>query len=147
MASVVSGIDHVVMAHEESDLAGMIREFSANSVLLMAIVPSADMQAISSDDYEEIDSCFVFLVRKLDMGSITHTEYLSVLESLQGKISQIKHLLIDWSADTEHLTPYSHMLHNLNINSMHTDPEYNLLGCYGYGLSFQLKTKGVNNQF
>ncbi len=145
MASEVPGINHFFMIHEESDLASVIRDIDAGSVILFAVIPSSDIEATSGDDYEEIDSCFVFVVKKNDRGSLTHDEFITELHNTQQVIASIKHKLIELSLDRDHLTPYSHMLHGLFINGMHTDPEYNLLGCDGWGLSFKLKTKGTLN--
>ncbi|MCX6267667.1 MAG: hypothetical protein NTW16_09965 [Bacteroidetes bacterium] len=145
MAGEVPGINHFFMVHEESDLASVIRDIDAGAVILFAVIPSSDIEATSGDDYEEIDSCFVFLVKKNDRGSLTHDEFITELHNTQLVIADIKNKLIELSVDREHTTPFSHILHGLYINGMHTDPEYNLLGCDGWGLSFKLKTKGTYN--
>ena len=63
---------------------------------------------------------------------------------MQRFMEQLKLKLISMSNDTDHLSPHSHLLHGLQIGTMHTDPEYNLLGCNGYGLSFKVKTNPLN---
>ena len=146
IATLVDGIDKVLVVHEESDLASTIRDIDAGSVLLLAIIPSADIEATSSDDYEEIDACFVFVVKKSDRGSLTHDEYLLELESTQEIITTVKAKMIEMSSDFDHCREgqsFTHLMHRLYINGMHTDPEYNLLGCNGWGISFKLKTKGI----
>ena len=146
MATVITAIDLVYIVHEESDLAAVIRDIDAGSVILFAVIPSADVEATSVDDYEEIDSCFVFVVKKSDRGSLTHDEFLAELEVTQGIIIDVKQKMIELAGDTDHCLDtgsYSHLMHRLFINGMHTDPEYNLLGCNGWGLSFRLKTKGL----
>ncbi|MEI6901084.1 MAG: hypothetical protein WCL00_14505 [Bacteroidota bacterium] len=143
---IVPGIDQVFVVHEESDLAFIIRDIESGEVILLAIFPSADVEATSVDDYEEIDSCFMFVVKKSDRGSLTHAEYLTELQSTQGIMTAIKHKMIELAGDTDHCSDpaaFGHMMHRLFINGMHTDPEYNLLGCNGWGLSFKLKTKGI----
>jgi hypothetical protein len=145
MASAVPGINRFFMVHEESDLASAIREIEAGSVILFAVIPASDIEAVSSDDYEEVDSCFVFVVKKNDRGALTHEEFITELHNTQQIMASIKHKMIELSGDRDHLTPYSHLLHGLAINGMHTEAEYNLLGCDGWGLSFRLKTKGTNN--
>ena len=145
LAGVVPGIQHHFVVHEESDMASVIREIDAGDVILFAVVPSSDMQAISTDDYEEVDSVWVFIVKKTDRGAVTHSEFLSVLETTQLVMIALKNKLIELASDTEHTTAYSHMMHNIILSSIHTDPEYNMLGCDGWSLSFKLKTKGTSN--
>lgn len=144
--SVVPGIDTVLVVHEDSDLASIIRDASAGEVFLLAIVPSADTEATSHDDYEEFDACYIFVIKKSDRGNLTHREYIDEMEQMQVLMGAIKHKMIELSGDTDHcFDPDSpgHLMHRLQINGMHTDPEYNLFGCNGYGLTFKLKTKGV----
>ena len=143
LAGVIPGINHCLVVHDESDLASMIREIDDGDVILIAVIPSSDIEATSSDDYEEIESCFAFIVKKSDRGNLTQSEYLDQIGQMQTIMSALKKKLIDLSEDYDHTTPYSHILHGLFINGMHTDPEYNLLGCNGWGLSFKLKTAGV----
>ena len=146
MATVVPGINKVFIVHEESDLASNIRDIDAGSVILFAVVPSTDIEATSLDDYEEIESCFMFVVKKSDRSGLTHDEYIAELGTTQVIITAVKKKMIELAADTDHCldeATYSHLMHRLFINGMHTDPEYNLLGCNGWGLSFKLKTKGI----
>jgi hypothetical protein len=146
MITVVPGIDKVLVVHEESDLASTIRDIDAGCVILIAVIPSSDVEATSSDDYEEIDGCYVFVVKKSDRGNLTHDEYLDELNGTQTIINAVKLKLIELSADTDNCynpALFTHLMHRLYINGMHTDPEYNLLGCNGWGLSFKLKTTGI----
>ena len=146
MATVVAGIDVVYMVHEESDLASVVRDLDNGKVILFAVIPSSDIQATSGDDYEEIDSCNVFVVKKSSPADLTHDEYLQQMEGTQQTMRELKLKMIQLSADTDNCTykgSFSHMMHRLFINGMHTDPEYNLLGCNGWGLSFKLKTQGI----
>lgn len=142
IASRVNGIDQTLVVHEESDLALTIRDMAGGTVLLMAILPSTDAQSEGFDNYHETDSCFVFVVKKSDRGSLLWQEFLDEIGQLQKIIAAVKKQLLILGADTDHTTEYSHLLHGLIIPSMHTDPEYNLLGCNGWGLSFKIKTNG-----
>jgi hypothetical protein len=147
--NITPGIDRVIMVHEDGDLAGMIKEVADDETLLIAVIPSADVESANLDDIEEIDTCFVFIVNKCDRKNLTHAEFLAGLEVTQLLMASVKGTMIDLSGDTDHChtTPsYGHMMHRLVVNGMHTDPEYNLLECYGWGLSFRLKSKGVTNQ-
>jgi hypothetical protein len=136
----IPGIDIAMVVHEESDLALMIRDVALGSVLLIAVLPGSDMQVNNPDNYQEIDTCIVFMVKKSDRGSLLQAEYVQELAQMQRFMEQLKLNLINLSKDTDHLAPHSHLLHGLQIGTMHTDPEYNLLGCNGYGLSFKVKT-------
>jgi hypothetical protein len=146
LATVVAGIDKVYLVHEESDLPGMIKDADYGAVMLVAIIPSSDLEATSSDDMEDIDSCFVFILKKSDRGNLTHDEFLQELELTQGLISEIRKKMISIASDTDHCLEegyWSHLMHRLVINGIHTDPEYNLLGCNGWGMHFKLKSTGL----
>ena len=146
MATVVTGIDLVYIVHEESDLASVIRDLAAGAVILFAVIPSSDIEATSNDDIEEIESCYVFIVKKSNASDLTHAEYLLQMEGTQQTMRALKNKMIELSGDTDHCQQagtFGHLMHRLFINGMHTDPEYNLLGCNGWGLSFKLKTQGI----
>jgi hypothetical protein len=36
------------------------------------------------------------------------------------------------------------IMRRLDLNKLHTEPEYNYLGCTGWSLSFLLKSKNLN---
>jgi hypothetical protein len=144
LITIVDGIDSVIIAHDEPDLSGMIREVETGKVFLVAIIPSSDVVASSHDDYEEIDSCYVFVLKKSNSSDLTHDDLLNEIGAMQQIITRVKHKLIELEGDYDHCSnPLIKLMHRLIISSIHTDPEYNLLGCNGYGIYFKLKTVGV----
>jgi hypothetical protein len=146
--SVVAGIDEVLLVHERADLQMTIKEVNENSVILMAIIPSSDTESASLDDIKEFDSCFLFVIRKSDPKDQTNDDFLTDLGSTQVIMGNVKDKMIELAGDTEHCNippAYAHLMHRLVINGMHTDPEYNVVGCNGWSLSFKLKTVGTQN--
>ncbi len=146
IASVITTIDMVFIVHEESDLASVIRDIESGTVILFAVIPSSDIEATNFDDYEEIDSCFVFVVKKCERGDLTHVEFIADMQVTQEIIRNVKLKMIELAANTDQCLAsgsFTHLMHRLFLNGMHTDPEYNMLGCNGWGMSFKLKTKGL----
>ncbi|MEI7723475.1 MAG: hypothetical protein WCK09_00365 [Bacteroidota bacterium] len=146
IARAFPAITKTLIIHEESDLPGIVRDMDNGATLLFAIIPSTDMEATSVDDFEEIDSCFACLIKKSDPGNLSADEFLIEMAGTQYLMSAIKDKMIALAGDNDHDIDggqYSHLMHRLIINGMHTDPEYNLLGCNGWSLSFKLKTTGT----
>lgn len=144
LITVVQGIDQVFIFNDENQLSEIIRDVEAGKVLLVAVIPSTDIVASSYDDYEEVSSCYVFLLKKSDPGNMTHAEFLTEMEAMQVIMTAVKHKLIEFNADYDHCSNANiKLMHRLILSSIHTDPEYNLMGCNGWGIFFKLKTTGV----
>ena len=132
--TVVPGINQVYVVHEEFDIAAIIKDIADADVILLAVVPSSDTEASSSDDIKEFDSCFMFVVKKIDRSNLTHDEFLQQWEMTQAIMGDVKDKMIELAGDYEHCQnpgTYGHLMHRLVIGGMHTDPEYNLHGCLG----------------
>jgi len=145
LITVVTGIDRVQLAFDLDDFSEIVNDIEVDEVVLLAVMPSADGEATSHDDYEEIDNVYVYLLKKSNPADLTHDQIISEMAALQVIITALKHELISLAGDCEHQcdNPLIGLIKNLMIGTMHTDPEYNLMGCNGYGLYFKLKTKGV----
>lgn len=142
--TVVAGIDKVHIFMDENQLADIIRDVEAGKVNLVAVIPSTDMLATSNDDYEEVSSCYVFLLKKSNPGDLTHAEFLIEMDEMMAIMKLVKQKLIDFSADYDHCSnEHIKLMHRLILATIHTDPEYNLMGCNGWGIFFKLKTTGV----
>jgi hypothetical protein len=144
MLTLVTGITQVKVVIDEEDFMEYLRDVDVETVTLLAVVPASAVEATSSDDYEEIDNIYVYILKKSNPQDLTSDEVLAELNALQTTMTAIKQKLIDMSGDFDHCdNQYICLMHKLIISSMQTAPEYNLMGCNGYGLTFKLKTKGV----
>lgn len=142
---MVTGIDRVRIAFDLEDFSQIIKELDIDTVVLLAVMPSADSEATSHDDYEEIDNVYVYLLKKTNPADLTYDQTISEMAALQVIVTSLKHKLIELAGDYEHQcsNPVIGLMKKLMIGTMRTDPEYNLMGCNGFGLFFKLKTKGV----
>jgi len=139
------GIDRVLMVSDESELQQLIKEVVDGEKILVAVIPSSDTEAPDIDNIEEVDSCFLFILQKVSFQDLTRDELLDVQEFTQELISSIKERMTEDCANVNTDTPGSLLMRRLVIDKMHTDPEYNYLGCTGWSLSFQLKSIGFNH--
>ena len=141
----VSGIGLVRVAFEIEDFTSILRDLDLNSVVLLAVMPGSESESSSHDEYEEIDNVYVYLLKKSNPGDLTYDESINEMAALQVIMKNIKHKLIMLAGDYMHQcsNPVIGLMRNIIIGTMRTDPEYNLMGCNGYGLTFKLKTSGV----
>jgi len=150
IATLVSGIsqanriNQVKVVFDEEDFMEYLKEIEIDTVTLLAVIPSSGMEASSNDDYEEVDLIYVYLLKKSNPADLTADELLTEIGALQTTMTAIKQKLIDMSGSWDNCdNPHVCLMHKLVISSMQTAPEYNIMGCNGYGLNFKLKTKGV----
>ena len=121
--TVVSGINQVYIFSDENQLANIIREVEAGKVILVAVIPSTDMVASSNDDYEEVSSCYVYLLRKSNPDDLTHAEFLIEMDEMQAIMKLMKQKLIDFSGDYDHCSNANiSLMHRLILSTIHTDP-------------------------
>lgn len=138
-------IDRVLMVSDESELQQQIKDVALGEKILVAVIPSSDTEAPDVDNIEEVDSCFVFILQKVSFQDIMRDELLDVQQFTQELISSVKEQMTEDFANVNTDTPGSKLMRRLVIDKMHTDPEYNYLGCTGWSLSFQLKSIGFNH--
>jgi hypothetical protein len=82
----------------------------------------------------------VYSLEKVSRNNLDEEDLVTAQELTQGKIKSIKQLIMAEAADCD--AEYHLICRDIDLNRMHTDPEYNFLGCDGYSLSFKLNTIG-----
>lgn len=140
-----TAVDRHYFLHLDADLALVIRDIPNNTIFLLATIPSGDCQSTNHDDVEEIDTNYVWVLKKTDQTTLTPDLFISDLHTTQEILSSVKSLLKSLAMDTDHATDFSHDLHNLQLNGLHTEAEYNLFGCNGWGMAFSIKSPGFFN--
>jgi len=143
--SAFLGIDLTLMVSDETELQQQIKEVDNGGVILVAVIPSADTEAPDADNIEEIDNCFLFILKKISIQDLTRAELLDIQEETQALLAAVKEKMTGDFENVNSDTPGSVLMRRLVIDKMHTDPEYNYLGCTGWSLSFQLKSIGFSH--
>lgn len=129
-------ITKVVLVYTEADLAKKIKEITQTDVVLMMVVPSADSNAPDYDNITEKNTHVFYVLMKPDRTDLTDATLLDLMEDTQDIIEWIKNTMI---ADK---SICGNMMRFLEINNIHTDPEHDMSGCYGWSVSMNLKTIG-----
>jgi len=132
-------VETVLLATNEAELASLIKEIENEAVVLISIVPSAKNTGADCDNINEESVLLFYLVQKLEMSNYTHTEFLTKLGSTQLLMRDMKHIILDDKTDDEH----PNVVRYLETQGWNQDPEYNLLGCYGWSLSLRCDVKGL----
>lgn len=108
----------------------------AAGIWLAVTLPSADPASFNEDGVAENNIAWIFALEKTDPGSFTTDEELQHYQKMQNVISAVKNWLLTQKQEGNEL------LFQLDINSLHTDPEYQFGGWNGWALSFNFDTDG-----
>ncbi len=74
MLTLVTGITQVKVVIDEEDFMEYLRDVDVETVTLLAVVPASAVEATSSDDYEEIDNIYVYILKKSNPQDLTSDE-------------------------------------------------------------------------
>lgn len=133
------GITTLKMISGEAQIISFLRDLPFESCpVLVLVIPSSDTIASDEDNIMEPSTGILFLLSKVDTTMETEDTMVSGLQVTQDYLKSIKELM---RADKEaHDAP--HLLHYIDFNRLHTDPEINLSGCNGWSLSFIINSPG-----
>lgn len=144
VASIL-GINHCYCVSDQAELENWIKsEVSDQETILVAVIPSSDSWADGQDNILEMDPGVIFVVKKIDPKDYTYAEMLAVRGVTQTLMTSVKMQMKAHAVDTDQNDDGTVMLRRLDFGKMHTEPEYNYLGCTGWSLSFLLKSKNLN---
>ncbi len=146
MKTLVPQVNTVYLFATEKELTKYIAEVTTNDILLLALIPSSDTKAANIDNLTEVAPCVIFILRKTTDGDLSPEQLFEDREITQGVMNAVKQKMWDMAGDFDHQDANTRLMRRLILNGMHTDPEYNYLGCNGWSLAFGLDTKGIFNE-
>lgn len=122
---------------KEDHLAGIIKKIKSTDIILTCVIPSADTNALDGDNYGDLNSGLIYILKKADRTGDIDSKVWERIDLLQEIMEGVKNKMLFDNANCE---DYPNMMSLLELNSLHTDPEYDFLGCDGWSLSFNFKT-------
>jgi len=122
---------------KEDHLAGIIKKIKSTDIILTCVIPSADTNALDGDNYGDLNSGLIYILKKADRTGDIDSKVWERIDLLQEIMEGVKNKMLSDNANCEN---YPNMMSLLELNSLHTDPEYDFLGCDGWSLSFNFKT-------
>jgi len=141
MIARVPALKQAYLVANEAQLGVLVTKSDIACPLLIATIPSADPDSRDADSLGEKNTALIFVLSKIAAADRTGTGDIALMDTLQNAIEQVKLMLI---ADfTDCSLPGHSLMQRLDLQSMHTDPEYNYLGHDGWSLSFKFTTLGV----
>ena len=143
IASEIPAIKTVFVVDDEAELSSKIKEIENLSVILVAVIPSSDMNAPDEDNYGDIDTCLIYLLMKIDPRDETDEDIMAERELTQNTMNSIRHLMLDLEGCCDG-SDASKLMKQVIRGKQHIDRERNYLGCNGYSLSFGIKTNGFS---
>ena len=136
----LDSIKKLILVVNESQLADKIRDLKqADCPFMVLVIPSADALAKDNDNITEANSLLLYILQKASRSDLTDELELLMYEITQNAISDLKNLML---ADKQNSDNGCSFLRKLNLDTFHTDPEYNYLDCYGWSLSFVVDSFG-----
>jgi hypothetical protein len=139
----IVGITQVLLVSDEAELANCIKEVADQATILVAVIPPSDTDARDNDNLLEADPCVIFVVQKIDPKDYTYEQMLKARSDTQALMTSVKLQMKAHALDYDHNDAGTLIMRRLDLNKMHTEPEYNYLGCTGWSLSFLLKSKNL----
>ncbi len=133
------GIKSMMMISSEADFGLAIRNLSPEKFpAMLLIIPSADSVAPTTDSVSEVTTCLVYIIQKVEASDQTPASFVDVISVTQELMTLVKWIMLG----DKGLHGPGHITHDINLNGMHTDPEYNFFGCHGWSLSFTIVNPG-----
>jgi len=123
----------VLVANEKH----LVRKLGDKSgIQIAATIPSADPDTVDEDNFGENNIFWMFFVEKVDPGSFTDADELAHYQKIQDVVTAAKNWLRDQKLACN---PF---LEHLNLQSIHTDPEYQIGGWNGWSINANFDTDG-----
>lgn len=124
---------HVLVASDKH----LVKRLSDNSGVWLAVtIPSADPETANEDNVAENNIVWIFILEKVDPGSFSASEEIEHYQKIQDVTTAVKNWLRDEKLAGNEYLEY------LNLQSLHTDPEYQFGGWNGWSINFNFDTDG-----
>jgi len=115
----------------------LVKRLSDKSgVWIAATIPSADPETDNEDSIAENNIVWIFILEKVDPGSMSASSEINHYQKIQDVTAAVKNWLRDRKLDGNEFFEY------LNLQSLHTDPEYQFGGWNGWSINFNFDTSG-----
>lgn len=134
MVTDISGLSGYVLVANENHLVKRLGD--KKGVWLGVTIPSADPSTANEDNVAESNIVWIFVLEKVDPGSMTIEKELEHYQKIQLLTTAVKNWLRDKKLDGNEFLEY------LNLKSIHTDPEYQFGGWNGWSINFNFETDG-----
>ena len=131
-------INEYVWVSDEGDLAKKLKNIKSSQFpLLVVVTPSYDSEAADSDNVSDINHILFFILKRGSFQSAKESSDIQDMDDLLELTTRIRGFLLNGFPDYQDCT----FLNGIMPASFHIDPEVNYLGCKGYSMSFNIKTK------
>lgn len=126
-------IGHVLVANENH----LVKRLGDKpGVWLGVTIPSSDPETVNEDNVAENNIVWIFILEKKDPGSMDAGDELEHYQKIQNVTAAVKNWLRDKKLEGNEFLEF------LNLQSIHTDPEYQFGGWNGWSINFNFDTDG-----
>jgi len=128
------GLEGFVLVANEKHLVRKLGD--KDGIWIAVTIPSADPESPNEDNVAENNIFWMFILEKVDPGSMTDADEIAHYQKIQDVTTAIKNWLRDQKLAANEFLEY------LNVNSLHTDPEYQFGGWNGWSINANFDTGG-----
>ncbi len=124
---------YVLVASEKH----LVRKLNDKTGIQIAVtIPSADPDTSDEDNFGENNIFWMFILEKVDPGSMSDADEVEHYQKTQDTLTSVKKWLHDQKLKCN---PF---LEHLNLQSLHSDPEYQVGGWNGWSMNGNFDTDG-----
>lgn len=134
MVAAIPAVSGFVLVANEKHLVRKLGD--KVGIQIAATIPSADPDTAGEDNFGESNVFWMFILEKVDPGSLTDSDELEHYQKLQDVLTAVK----NWLRDQK--LAYNPFLEQLNLESLHSDPEYQFGGWNGWSINGNFDTDG-----
>jgi len=133
-----TGVAHHIWVTTESELSKHINGIRGDQFpLLVVVTPSYDADAINADNVMDVNQMIFFVLKRDKFQSANQANNIADMDATLEIVTAIKNFLLNGFPDFQDCT----LVNGVAPDSFHIDPEFNYLGCNGWSMSFQIKTR------
>lgn len=132
MAQRIEGIDYVFLFTKEQDLLKKIKGIAINKIAVIVLVPSYDSIAPDADNIHEGATHLLYVTKRVNRKDDDEIAVLSAMDDCQRLLIGIRTLM---SYDRRNCNS---IMRHVDFNQIHTDPEYDYDGLYGWSMSYRM---------
>lgn len=123
----------VLVANEKH----LVRKLGDKAGIWIAVtIPSSDPEVVNEDSVAESNIFWMFILEKVDPGNMDNADEIAHYQKIQDVVTGIKEWLREQKLDGNEFLEY------LNLQSIHTDPEYQFGGWNGWSINGNFDTDG-----
>lgn len=135
LKDAIASIGYAEVVVDDSQLVNMLQDISdSHKHLLFTVIPDFSNAGRNADDIQKQADTVIMVLQKTDYSSITHAEFLQIMQETLISTRAIEDKMI---ADKNDYSPQGcQYMKQLNVPSINITPVWGYSGCNGWSIEF-----------